>query len=297
MPPKAQPTAATPAAARKRRVPTQSERKTAPKKRAGASDLGAQFPPLGGFFSGSQSTRGRPKTQDLVHSLEVPLEYFYHGSTTQVQFTRRVIGGVCCQCNGSGIRVEVMRMGPMLQQMQAPCLACITERRVVLDVVVPKGSQDGHEIRFHRMAHEHPGYDPGDVIIKCKEKEHPIFKRKGADLFIEARISLSEALCGLQMDIVHLDGRKLRIRSVPGDTIKPMCTNFDPLAKRERRTKWEVMENSDCPSIENADTPDIDKLMKACESQLRRKGVSVGAFVVDAGAGRAYFKECSRRET
>merc|ERR1712050_809074 len=43
-----------------------------------------------------------------------------------------------------------------------------------------------------------------------------------------------------------------------------------------------------------ADTTDVDTLKKACETQLKRKGIDVGVFVVDSR--RAYFKTGSREE-
>merc|ERR1712050_813039 len=43
-----------------------------------------------------------------------------------------------------------------------------------------------------------------------------------------------------------------------------------------------------------ADTTDIDTLKKACETQLKRKGIDVGVFVVDSN--KAYFKQCTREE-
>jgi len=39
---------------------------------------------------------------------------------------------------------------------------------------------------------------------------------------------------------------------------------------------------------------DAETLKKACETQLKRKGIDVGAFVIDGS--RAYFKSCSREE-
>merc|ERR1719323_948406 len=57
------------------------------------------------------------------------------------------------------------------------------------------------------------------------------------------------------------------------------------------------MEDCDCPGIDNvaqADTTDIDTLKEACETQLKRKGIDVGVFVVDGR--RAYFKQCTREE-
>merc|ERR1712107_647325 len=76
-----------------------------------------------------------------------------------------------------------------------------------------------------------------------------------------------------------------------------MMQGFDPLADTEGKMEWEKLEDVDCPSVENvaqADTTDIDTLKKACETQLKRKGIDVGAFVVDGQ--RAYFKQGSREE-
>jgi len=124
-----------------------------------------------------------------------------------------------------------------------------------------------------------------------------VFKRKGADLFVERKISLVEALCGVSLELTHLDGRKLLIKTTPGDIIKPMASGFDPLASEDSKTEWEMMEDCDCPGIDNvaqAETTDVDTLKKACETQLKRKGIDVGVFVVD-GKG-AYFKQCTRAE-
>merc|ERR1719221_1658929 len=170
----------------------------------------------------------------------------------------------------------------MIQQMQSQCNSCggngkaftTKKEREVLEVLVQKGSPDGHKIPFREMADEHPDADTGDVIFVVKEQEHTDFKRKGADLFIERKISLVEALCGFELELTHLDGRKLLIKTSPGEIVKPMAQGFDPLAKEEgKATEWEVMEGMDCPSIYNvaqADTTDVDTLKKACETQLMR---------------------------
>merc|ERR1719437_338423 len=76
-----------------------------------------------------------------------------------------------------------------------------------------------------------------------------------------------------------------------------MARGFNPLATEDAKIDWEVMEDFDCPSIDNvaqADTTDVDTLKKACETQLKRKGIDVGVFVVDER--RAYFKQCTREE-
>merc|ERR1719323_634719 len=193
----------------------------------------------------------------------------------------------------------------MIQQMQSQCNSCggqgksftTKSDREVLEVHIQKGSPDGHKVPFREMADEHPDADAGDVVFVLKQQEHADFKRKGADLFIERKISLVEALCGFTMDLTHLDGRKLLIKTSPGEIVKPMAQGFDPMAQEDSKTEWEVMEDFDCPSIDNvaqADTTDVDTLKKACETQLKRKGIDVGVFVVDGS--RAYFKQCTREE-
>ncbi|CAH2065509.1 unnamed protein product [Thlaspi arvense] len=61
----------------------------------------------------------------------------------------------------------------------------------------------------------------GDIVFVLQQKEHPKFKRKGEDLFVEHTISLAEALCGFQFVLTHLDGRNLLIKSNPGEVVKP----------------------------------------------------------------------------
>ena len=46
------------------------------------------------------------------------------------------------------------------------------------------------------------------------------FKRKKADLLLEKKISLSEALCGCNFTVQHLDGRELYVSSPQGKIIK-----------------------------------------------------------------------------
>jgi len=277
----------------------------------GGGDAGDIFE---AFFGGGRGGRGGPKrrqkTKDVVQNLKVTLEQMYSGATKKMAITRQVVDkkkGVqeCKACDGRGVKMEVIRMGPMIQQMQSPCGACggtgksfsMKQEREVLEVHIQKGSPDGHKVPFKEMADEHPDADAGDVIFVLKQQEHADFKRRGADLFIERKISLVEALCGFEIEITHLDGRKLKIQTSPGEIVKPMSQGFDPLAKEDDKTEWEAFEDCDCPGVDNvaeAQTTDVDTLKKACETQLKRKGIDVGCFVVD-GRG-AYFKQCTREE-
>jgi len=260
--------------------------------------------------SGGQSgPRRRPKTKDVVQPLKVTLEQLYTGQTKKMAITRQVIDtktGVqtCSDCDGRGVKVEVIRMGPMIQQMQSLCHSCggqgksfeTKQEREVLEVHVQRGSPDGHKVAFREMADEHPDATAGDVVFVLKQQEHSEFRRKGADLYLERKIALVEALCGFELEVAHLDGRKLLVKTSPGEIVKPMLQGFDPFADHERM-EWDVIEDHECPdldSVAQAATTDVDSLKQACESQLKRKGIDVGAFVVQDG--RAYFKQATREE-
>lgn len=49
------------------------------------------------------------------------------------------------------------------------------------------------------------------VVVILFSFRHPVFERRGDDLFTNVTISLVEALVGFEMDIVHLDGHKVRL--------------------------------------------------------------------------------------
>jgi DnaJ family protein A protein 2 len=59
----------------------------------------------------------------------------------------------------------------------------------------------------------------GDVILYVIIEDHPLFERKGADLFMKKKISLLEALTGFYFTIEHLDHSKLTISTNPGDVV------------------------------------------------------------------------------
>ena len=129
------------------------------------------------------------------------LEQIYKGSARTLRLTRKVIDkekGVetCGECGGRGAKIQTIRMGPMIQQVQKVCDACggngtiYRQQKVqeTLEVHIPKGAPDGHKINFSEKADEIPDGEAGDVIFVCQEQPHAEFKRKGDDLYIERTI-------------------------------------------------------------------------------------------------------------
>eukprot|EP00658_Telonema_sp_P-2_P083344 TRINITY_DN8_c0_g4_i1.p1 TRINITY_DN8_c0_g4~~TRINITY_DN8_c0_g4_i1.p1 ORF type:complete len:258 (+),score=98.55 TRINITY_DN8_c0_g4_i1:26-775(+) len=114
------------------------------------------------------------------------------------------------------------------------------------------------------------------------------------DRYVERDISLVEALCGFEMQIEHLDGRVLIVKSNPGDVITPVM--YDPFAAESEDLEWEVLENTDCnmEDIARAETADVEMLKQAC-SKGQLKGKGIGCFVVTKN-GTTTFKQGTREE-
>ncbi|TXG73510.1 hypothetical protein EZV62_002089 [Acer yangbiense] len=209
----------------------------------------------GPFGGGSSRGRRQRRGEDVVHPLKVSLEDLYTGTSKKLSLSKNVICSKCngkgsksgasmkcAGCQGSGMKVSIRQLGPsMIQQMQHPCNECkgtgetindkdrctqckgekVVPEKKVLEVVVEKGMQNGQKITFPGEADEAPETITGDIVFILQQKEHPKFKRKGEDLFYEHTLSLTEALCGFQFVLTHLDGRQLLIKSSPGEVVKP----------------------------------------------------------------------------
>jgi DnaJ family protein A protein 2 len=210
---------------------------------------------FGNMFGGGG--RGGPvQGEDIMHQIAVSLEDLYKGKTSKLAVTRNIIcekctgtgakkAGAsqrCATCDGRGIRLIIKQLGPgMIQQMQTVCQDCggkgetikeedrcdvckgkkVVKDKKILEVHVEKGMREGQKITFAGESDQSPGVEPGDIIFVLKQKEHPHFKRHGADLYVDHKITLMDALGGTSFTINHLDDRVLVVKTEEGDVIKP----------------------------------------------------------------------------
>lgn len=204
---------------------------------AGGEDLFSMF-----FGGGRGRSSGPKKGPSLNHPLKVSLEDLYNGKTVKLAINRKVIVGdsnECGSCRGQGVVMEMRQIGPgMITQTQRACSDCdgqgyrakTKNERKVVEVHVEKGAGDKQKITFRGMADEVPGRETGDVNFIIQEKEHKLFKRKGADLLVMKDISLNQALTGFSFRFNHLDGRDIIVKTKPGEVIQ--CETKDPSSGR-----------------------------------------------------------------
>ena len=87
-----------------------------------------------------------------------------------------------------------------------------------ITVSVPAGAVDGGKLRYKRRGEYGPnGGERGDLVVTTRVAEHPLFKRKGADVTMELPVSVYEATLGCTVDVPTPGGETLRLK-VPAGT-------------------------------------------------------------------------------
>ncbi|SCV05871.1 LANO_0H17018g1_1 [Lachancea nothofagi CBS 11611] len=218
---------------------------------------GGQGGPRGGFGGGFQDPmdifeqmfgghhgggRGRPRGHNLEAREELTLKEYYQGTT--LDFTLNLNDNCdnchgsgsqdgktshCPQCQGQGVVIQVVRMGPITQKLQQICGACQGKGQVIKNkcnrckgakverkakpfhVEVPAGApRDFVDVKSGE-ADKGPDFDAGDVFIKFSEssKYNMGYRRRGANLFRTEVLSLAEALKGgWERDVDFFDENK-----------------------------------------------------------------------------------------
>ena len=76
-----------------------------------------------------------------------------------------------------------------------------------LDVTIPKGAAEGQVLRLRGQGQPgRAGGPAGDALIELGVKPHPIFRREGADLYMDLPISVPDAVLGAKVDAPTPDG-------------------------------------------------------------------------------------------
>jgi curved DNA-binding protein len=84
-------------------------------------------------------------------------------------------------------------------------------------VKIPPGTLPGKKLRLAGKGAPSPlGGPPGDLYVKLREVEHPVFKREGNDLYVDRKIRFTEAALGTKVTVPTLDGKTISLKVPPG---------------------------------------------------------------------------------
>jgi len=195
----------------------------------------------GGFFDDifgggrRRSRTGPQRGSDLRFDLEIDLEEAVFGSQREIMLPMNVECDTCSgtgvakgsrpetckQCGGSG---EVIGGGGFFQVRQTcpicggsgrvirnPCRTCEgagrvkTRRRLTLRI--PQGVDTGARLRLGGKGEGGlRGGPAGDLYVVLHVKPHPLFERRGDDLFCEAPVPVATLVLGGQIEVPTVDG-------------------------------------------------------------------------------------------
>jgi DnaJ family protein A protein 2 len=194
------------------------------------------------------------KSAPVIHNVKITLEDLYNGKRIKLKITKKVIYNTetnkrctekeleetwteCGICNGNGVKTQVIQIAPgIVTRSQVPCGQCLGTGNILKskyklgeasDIVTldcKRGMDPNYQHIISSSGNCYPGTIPGDIIIKFNLEQHPKFSLRGNNLHMNKKISLVDALCGLDFIIDQLDGRKLRIKSQ--EIVKPGTTKI-----------------------------------------------------------------------
>jgi molecular chaperone DnaJ len=169
---------------------------------------------------------------DLMAGLEVSLEEAFEGTTKRMTLSREVnctkCGGTgadesttCPSCKGLG-RQETSKgffrmsrtcsgCGGTGTKVTKKCQACGGAGRTfeteTATVKIPAGVENGSVLKLRGMGAEGTGGGPpGDLRLSITVRKHPLFERKGDDLYLELPVTFGEAALGAKVEVPTIDG-------------------------------------------------------------------------------------------
>jgi curved DNA-binding protein len=172
---------------------------------------------------------------------------------------------------GEDLQIEVsITLHEMAFGAEKPISFARSSQPEKLTVKVPAGTLPGKRLRIPEKGRPSPtGGPPGDLYVKLKEVEHPVFKRDGNDLYVDRHIRFTESALGTKVTVPTLDGKTMSLKVPPGTNslTKMRLKNYGlPLATGKARGNQYVRIIVDIPDT-------LTKKQKTLLEELAREGL------------------------
>jgi molecular chaperone DnaJ len=194
--------------------------------------------------------RGGPvgRGNDLRTGVEIALEEAFAGAKKTIRVATTVAceackgsgaegpaaqaAATCGTCGGSGkVRAQqgfflIERTCPTCggsgRTIKNPCKVCAGQGRVqrdrTLSVTIPAGVEDGTRIRLSGEGEAGlRGAPAGDLYVDIAVKQHPIFQRDGANIFVRVPLRMTQAALGGAVEVPTVDGGRAKV-TIPAGT-------------------------------------------------------------------------------
>jgi molecular chaperone DnaJ len=237
-----------------------------------------------GAAAAGAGRRGRPAPgSDLRYDLRITFEEAVLGTTKEIEFPVlarcETCGGsgaepgtqpiTCPQCNGRGeIRgVRQTMLGQMINVttcprckgdgriVESPCHTCKGEGRVErtrkLQVTIPPGIDEGHQIRLSNEGEVGPRGGPaGSLYVAVHVTPHASLKREGTELIYEASVGLAQAALGTSITVPVIGGEEdveIKAGTQPGTEIRLRGKGVPYLRRAGQRGDLHVIVDVEVP--------------------------------------------------
>ncbi len=213
-----------------------------------ASDLGDIFEEAFGFSS-QRKPKDTRRGNNIELDLEMDLEETLKGEKREFSIRKFVScsrcqgdgaepgtsRNQCVSCRGTGTVQEIRKTflgsftrvatcpecGGEGQKPEKPCNVCSGEGRVKkeekIEVFVPAGIDTNQVLKFPGKGDAGKrGGRSGDLYVRIIIKKHPVFERRGDNLFLTVPVNFSEAALGGETNIKTIDGKKLSLKIPEG---------------------------------------------------------------------------------
>jgi molecular chaperone DnaJ len=211
--------------------------------------IGDIFEEMFGFGSSPKRKKDLKKGKNIEVALEIPLEEVLKGKEKEISLQKPVVcsrcQGIgaepgssvkeCFSCRGTGQVQQIKRTPigsftsvttcPECQgegfKPEKPCNVCKGEGRVKgkedIKIFIPAGVDSNQVIKLEGKGEAgRKGGKPGDLYVRIYVKEHPVFERKGDDLYVTMPITFSQAALGDEIEVPVLEGTKILLNVPSG---------------------------------------------------------------------------------
>jgi molecular chaperone DnaJ len=225
---------------------------------------------FGGFGGRQQNPNAPRRGEDCETFIEISFEEAAKGCKKTVSYNRvedcpdchgsgakkGTSPSTCTACGGTG-RVHVNQRTPFgVVQTQRSCDKCRGKGKIIdspckscsgsgkqrkqktLEINVPAGVADDQMLKVTGQGNAGVNGGPsGDLLLGIRVKPHPIFERRGNDIWCELPITFTQAALGDEVTVPTLDGDvsyQIHEGTQPGDVFKLKNKGVENLGGRGR---------------------------------------------------------------
>lgn len=184
------------------------------------------------FFRQHHRQKRHVKRADHLYTCRITLRDVYFGTTKRLKIQRMRFCKTCLEscrnCNGKGITVQQVQMGPFSQIIQHTCNVCngsgkfrnpnheCTECKstgkcqedTIFEIVISKAMENNKRVVLPEWGEQasNDNETPGDFVVTIVVENDPVFQRTGMHLKYTATLSLRDCFIGKLLNIPHFNG-------------------------------------------------------------------------------------------